>query len=93
MESGVFGAGIAAGAHLMICPFSPSEIAHLVDKNGAPFIQEGVVISIGELHSIHIFAAGAATIYLSLSALAAACKDPSGSSHISRQKTKSGGFR
>ena len=57
----------------MYCAAFPMNLVHLVDGKGIPIHDAGVTISLGDLHAIHIFAGGAATVVIAMTLLVEAC--------------------
>lgn len=87
MESGACGSGIIAGLYLTYGAICPVLLVHLVDGKGnyvkltELFLRVGnqyrpadITLQIGELHAIHIFLGGVATVLVACLGLARFCR-------------------
>lgn len=81
-ESGGWGAGVVAGLHLAWCAFSPSHLVHVLTSDHQPIegvatvpVIQPMIVEMGEIHRVHIFAAGVATAYLAIMYLVGVCRE------------------
>ena len=88
------GAAVVAGIHLSLCAVFPEALIELYDANGqhislnAIFVKDGrggfqkprppIKVVLGQIHFLHIFAAGFGTGFISVGGVYKFCRKPGG---------------
>jgi len=71
------GGGLIAGPHLLICTFYPNQLVHVLDATTQHHMSHTeVLIRLGDLHTVDVFAGGVAILMVSCAELWSLWKTP-----------------